>query len=83
MQESKPCFFKDLKEGDSHTILYLTLRQNMTTAREGKEFTLFPAELARDESRTQRQEANRQTSQAKGSPKGQGKTKRKVKGKSE
>ena len=55
----------------------------MTTAREGKEFTPFPAELARNESRTQRQDANRQTSQAKGSPKGQGKTKRKVKGKSE
>ena len=70
------------KDGDSHTILYFTLRQYMTIAQDPRALIPFPVKLERTEFCRQRQEANRQKGQAKGSPKGQDKIKGKVKGKS-
>ena len=59
------------KDEDSHTILVFTIRPNLTTARDRREFTTFPAKIARKQERQQRQEADRQKSKAEGSSKGQ------------
>ena len=65
------------KEGQPH-YLYFTLRHNLTTARNRRQFVPFPTKQDRNRNRKARQEANRLQGKAKSTSKGQGKTKSQV-----
>ena len=47
------------EDKDSHTILYFTLRHNLTIARDRRRFVPFPTKQDRNRNRRARQEANR------------------------